>query len=94
MTIKLMTDSTAEEIGQNIRTIAAVPQGSLPLARALGIDATLADQPGTRGKALLTASLFDVLPRYEPRARVNRITMVDGEGPGRVDPVIDYTLEV
>lgn len=90
--IRWRPETTIEEIQQNVQTIIAIPRGSVPLARTLGIDPNVLDQAGTRGGALYAAALIDTLPQQEPRVRVDRVSFADSGEQGRVEPQIAYTI--
>jgi phage baseplate assembly protein W len=64
------------EVLQNVRTIISTPIYSVPLDRSLGIDFSMLDQPTPASQAKISAALYTVLRKYEPRAIVKKIDFV------------------
>jgi phage baseplate assembly protein W len=62
-----------EEVLQNVRTYLCTTQGSVVLDRALGIDASVVDQPINKAKAIISSDILSGLSRHEPRAKVVEI---------------------
>lgn len=64
----------AEEVAQNVRTILSTLPGTVPLSRDLGA-AVEVDGPINAVAARLKAAALTSIRRYEPRARVQRVTV-------------------
>ncbi|TYA10936.1 lysozyme [Paenibacillus faecis] len=89
--------STAEEVGQNIRTIIGTSLGSAPGSREIGTDYTgLVDEPIPILRARLSGIITAAIMEQEPRARIVSIDFQETEEEsalyGRLLPVIKYTL--
>lgn len=67
--------TTAQEVAQNVRSLLATPQGSQPMARALGCPVSAVDAPVQSSQARIAAALNDQIRLYEPRASVSRISV-------------------
>ena len=69
------------EILQNLRTILATTEGSVPLDRAFGIDATCVDLPIEKARAKLASEIIVKIRTFEPRVTVTSLTFeADREG--------------
>lgn len=82
----------AEEVGQNIRTLLATPMGSVPFARALGLDPDVMDEPLPILRARMAGVITSLLAEYEPRAVVTRVDFVQNDDSGRLIPIVYYDL--
>lgn len=85
----------AEEVAQNIRTILSTPIGSAPLARDIGIDYSIVDEPYQIARARMIGEIFTVIPEQEPRARVLEVSFngsITNALTGRLAAVVRYTL--
>lgn len=84
-----------EEVSQNIRMILATPWGSAPLAREVGLDYTIIDEPSFIAESRLTAEIITAITEQEPRASVADVSFhKDKEDSlnGRLAVVVKYTL--
>jgi Phage baseplate assembly protein W len=63
-----------DEILQNIRVILTTPAGTVPFDRDFGIDMSFLDAPISIAKASLTIEYIKKIRKYEPRAKVEKIT--------------------
>lgn len=94
-TINLAPATTAEEIAQNIRIILSTPLGSSPLARNIGIDYSIVDDPFPIAEARLTAEVYAAISEQEPRAVIADVsfkdTLTDAQT-GRLLAVVRYSL--
>lgn len=77
--------SAVEEVLQNVRTLMATAKFTAPLDRALGLKTSLVDRPLPQAKALLGAEIIQAVRRYEPRAKVEKVTF-SGDAEGRLIP--------
>lgn len=77
--------SVTEEVLQNVRTLLATTKFTAPLDRGLGLKTSLIDRPLPRAKALLGAEIIQAVRRYEPRAKVEKVTF-SGDAEGRLIP--------
>lgn len=73
MKIKIMPQSVAEEVGQNIAMIIGTLKGSVVTDREFGINSEMIDKPMPIAKALLEAEIIAAIQKYEPRALVTKI---------------------
>lgn len=77
-----------EEVLQNVRTILATQAGTVPLDRDLGISWSFLDARMNQGRARINAEVTRKIQRYEPRARVVRVTYSDPTTDGTVKPTV------
>ena len=78
--INLSPATEIEEIMQNINTLLLTPKYSVPLDREIGIDMTFLDRPVLQAKAAISAEVYQVITKYEPRVIVERVSFaMDGE---------------
>jgi hypothetical protein len=68
--INFAPESSVEEVLQNVRTLIATIKFSVPLDRALGIDAAFLDRPAPDAAARLKAHIVERIQHDEPRAVV------------------------
>ncbi|CAH1058844.1 GPW/gp25 family protein [Paenibacillus pseudetheri] len=84
-----------EEISQNIRTILTTPLGSAPLARDIGIDYSIVDEPYQIAQARLTGEIYAAIAEQEPRAQLIDVSFkgaITDALTGRIAVVVRYTL--
>jgi phage baseplate assembly protein W len=94
LSINFGPSTEVEEVLQNVLTIMSTPQYSVPLFREFAASATYLDQPMPVAMAQLAAEITQNIPKYEPRAQVNRVTF-QGNGPtGRLYPVAEVSVNV
>ncbi|MRN51998.1 GPW/gp25 family protein [Paenibacillus monticola] len=87
--------SVAEEVGQNLRTILSTALGSAPLARGIGIDYSMVDEPYQIAEARLTGEIYTAIAEQEPRALVVGVSFngtITDAMTGRVAAIVTYTL--
>lgn len=87
--------SLAEEIAQNIRTILTTPLGSAPLARDIGLDYSIVDEPEQIVRARLLGEIMTAVAEQEPRAVITEVTFpgdVRDALTGRLLAVVRYSL--
>ena len=82
--------SEIAEIAQNIKTILNTVQGTVPLDRNFGVDASLIDMPISAAKTKATANITTAINNYEPRARVKSVAF-KGDN---LDGLADFTVTV
>ena len=68
-----MVGDEAEDIKQCLSLLFATPLGSMPGARAFGMDPSILDYPEPAAKALLAAEIVRQINNYEPRVTVSNI---------------------
>jgi len=68
--------SGIRSILQNVRTILATIQGSVPLDRTFGIDDSMLDTPEPVAQTKMTGAVIAAVERWEPRVKVVRVTWV------------------
>ncbi|WP_339220533.1 GPW/gp25 family protein [Paenibacillus sp. FSL H8-0332] len=84
-----------EEVAQNIRMILATPWGSAPLAREVGVDYSIIDEPAFIAESRLTAEIIAAITEQEPRAMVADVSFpkdIEDSLNGSVAVVVKYTL--
>lgn len=77
-----------EEIVQNVRIILSTMQGTAPLARNLGLDPTIIDEPIQVAKARLTSEIISVLSEHEPRVIVMEVSFREDHLSGKLVPIV------
>jgi phage baseplate assembly protein W len=80
--------TTVEEIAQNVRTIFATTQGTVPFARDLGLPGELVDEPQNIVSLRLSAAAIKAVRASEPRANVRRVRTAANLN-GRLDVVAE-----
>ncbi|MGN7760449.1 lysozyme [Paenibacillus sp. 22594] len=94
-TIDFAPATTAVEVAQNIRTILTTPLGSAPLARDIGLDYSIVDDPYPIARARLIGEIMTAVAMQEPRAVVTEVSfngdLVDATT-GRLLAVVRYSL--
>ena len=68
-----MVGDEAEDIKQCLGLLFATPLGSMPGARAFGMDPSILDYPEPTAKALFAAEIVRQINNYEPRVTVSSI---------------------
>ena len=81
-----------EEVGQNIRTLLATPVGSVPYARAIGLDNSILDDPLPILRARLTGAILTLVAEYEPRATITKVDFFQDDQTGTLIPIVYYSL--
>lgn len=72
--IVLMPETELEEVIQNVKTILMTVKGEVPLDRDFGTDRKILDLPISVVTAKITAAIVEAVNKFEPRARVTRVT--------------------
>lgn len=83
--------TVTEEILQNVRTIISTQKGTVPFDRDFGLDWGFVDKPVNVAQALVSAEVAKQIRRYEPRARILAIGLVNdvtGALDGKVIPKV------
>lgn len=75
----LWPDTVAEEVIQNILTLLRTEKYSVPLHRELGLSMDYVDAPTVAAQAMIRSDLFEMIPKYEPRVKVERISFSRAE---------------
>ncbi|MCR5175684.1 MAG: hypothetical protein K6C05_02420 [Anaerovibrio sp.] len=89
--IEFAPDSVVSEVLQNVQTILTTIKGEIPLDRSFGINGKVVDMPMPRAKAVWSNEIFNQVKKYEPRAKIERITF-DGEITGKLIPTVEVTI--
>jgi len=85
--------SKTEEIVQNVRILLTTLQGTVPLNRSIGIDASFLDEPLPLAKVQLTSAIIEAVAFYEPRVSVERVEFQEDAVNGKLVPTV-YLGEV
>ena len=88
---KLKPKTLEEEVAQNIAFLLSTPKGSVPMMRDLGIDTGLLDDPTPQAKVKLKAQIVDQIQKYEPRAKIKEIELVENKE-GKLKPRLRWEL--
>lgn len=89
--INFAPENEAFEILQNVRTILSTPKFSVPLDRDFGINTTLLDKPTPIAKAKLSSEIILAIKKYEPRAKITKITFT-GDMDGKLQPKVQVMI--
>ena len=90
--INLAPETEAEEIAQNVAIILSSPQMSVPLDRALGLPQKFVDLPIKAARVTLISEVYNAIEAYEPRAKVKKVTVMQGETPGKLIPYVEVEI--
>jgi len=77
VSVNFLPSSELEEILQNVRTIIGTRKGTVPLDRDFGLDWSFVDKPINVAQALVSAEVAKQVRKYEPRARIISISLVE-----------------
>ena len=77
VSVNFLPSSELEEILQNVRTIIGTRKGTVPLDRDFGLDWSFVDKPINVAQALVSAEVAKQVIKYEPRARIISISLVE-----------------
>lgn len=77
VSVNFSPSSELEEILQNVRTIIGTRKGTVPLDRDFGLDWSFVDKPINVAQALVSAEVAKQVRKYEPRARIISISLVE-----------------
>ena len=77
VSVNFLPSSELEEILQNVRTIIGTRKGTVPLDRDCGLDWSFVDKPINVAQALVSAEVAKQVRKYEPRARIISISLVE-----------------
>lgn len=83
--------SVVEEVLQNVRVIVSTIKGTVPLYRSFGISGDIIDLPINQAKARFTNEIIQAVRKYEPRAKIERITF-RGENTGELTPLLEVSV--
>lgn len=89
MNINFSPATLEEELIQNITCIMETVRGTLPLARAFGLDATCLDRTSPFAESQLSNQIISAVQVYEPRVTVTEVLFTKGED-GQVKPIVKY----
>lgn len=90
--INFAPESTVEEVLQNVRTLLGTTKFSVPLDRELGLKTSLVDRPTPQAQTLISADIVQAIRRWEPRAKVEKVTF-SGDKEGRLIPKVQVRVE-
>ena len=83
---------TLTEVIQNVRTICATTKYSVPLDRRFGLNAVMLDAPTPKAMAALQSEIIMAIKKYEPRARVTRVSF-EGDIDGKLIPKVRVRID-
>lgn len=84
--------TVVEEVLQNVKTLLGTTKFSVPLDRELGLKTSLVDRPAPQAQALISADIVQAIRRWEPRAKVEKVTFT-GDSEGRLAPKVQVRIE-
>lgn len=85
-------ESREEEILQNLTTLLSTPKFTVPLDRDFGLSQQFVDKPFPAAQSLFIAEILDVIEKYEPRVKVERVTFEQGSTPGMLIPRVEVEI--
>lgn len=80
-----------EEILQNVNTIVTTSKFSVPLFRALGVEASFLDEPTPLVQSKLVAEITEKVEFFEDRVIVERIS-IESNNDGRMIPTLQISI--
>ncbi|MFW5433696.1 lysozyme [Paenibacillus apiarius] len=80
------------EVSQNIRAILSTYAGSVPLARNIGLNHEILDEPIQLVKARLSSEIIAAVLEQEQRAAVTEVIIFEDAASGRLDPFVKFVL--
>lgn len=89
--VNFAPSTVADEIIQNVRTILATVQNSVPLHRDFGVDASYIDKPVNQAMPMANAAIFDAVNEYEPRCEITKIEWENGND-GVIQPKVSVKI--
>lgn len=90
--IDFSPDTELKEILQNVRCILTTMRYSVPLDRGFGIDGKIVDMPMDYAQARLIAEIIESVHKYEPRARVTRVSFAGSVEDGKLIPRVKVVI--
>lgn len=81
----------AKEVLQNVRMILATPEFSAPMGRGFAWNPDV-DAPVNIAQAKITARLVTAIRKYEPRAKVVKVTF-QGDQDGLLKPIVRVRID-
>lgn len=91
--INFAPESTVVEVVQNVKTILTTPISSVPLDREFGIDASIVDGPEPVAMARLSAEIIAKVHKYEPRAKVTKVSYDGNAADGNIETKVKIKIE-
>ena len=83
--INFAPETLAEEVIQNVITLCNTLKYSVPMDRALGVEAVFLDEAVNRARAKFTQEVIIAVRKFEPRADVTRVEFA-GDSDGKIYP--------
>lgn len=90
--IKIMPESTEEEIMQNIGLIVAMPLESGPMCRDVGLSTQSFGMPEQQGRAILTRDVIVAVQDQEKRAEIESVDFELGETGGTNTAIMEVKI--
>lgn len=89
--INLAPETEAEEIEQNLLVILSSVEGTIPLARGLGISSRFMHSPIAADgiQALMIVDIMEKIQRYEPRAEFISAEFEEDHENGTLMPIVE-----
>lgn len=84
--------TVTEEVLQNVWMILVTTQYDCPLARGLGLSREFVDKPIETAKALCVATIYEAIEKYEPRAKIQKITFNTNAEKGTTSPIVEVSV--
>lgn len=89
--IILGASNTAEDVQRCVAVLLGTRAGSVAMDRDFGLSWDFVDLPMEAAQAALTAEIVAKIAKYEPRAKVNRVTYTIGDD-GTLLPHVEVTI--
>lgn len=90
--VNIMPATELEEIAQNVQMILATPKYSVPLDRDFGLNGAAIDDPIGAAQARMSAEIAAAVSKFEPRARVKRVTYNGDLTDGVLKPTVQIDV--
>lgn len=81
-----------DEILRNVRMIITTIAGTVPFDRDFGVDTSFLDLPLPQAQGRLTIEYIEKIRRYEPRAKIEKVTFDQDPINGAITPKVVISL--
>lgn len=90
--INLAPASLIEEILQNLSMILQTVKNTAPLYRDFGLSGNSLDKPIPVAETLLVGEVCEAVQKYEPRAKIIKITFEQSAAAGKLNPCLEVEI--
>ena len=91
--LKVLPETTVDEIIQNVQMIIGTLQGEVPLYREFGINSAALDLPVGAAQARISSEIISAVAKFEPRAKVKNVLFSGSGSDGEVRAKIRIAID-